>query len=190
MIRSKKRSTFVREPSRTRSRNGSWIVFAMSEVRMSRSRTNHCSVNLSTSGMSAYAMAASVMARGTMNRSDSLMWTPVGFLGHAENRTREQCSTFGRAVRPREKMPRGGCYNRRFDRGGTLQPACRIVAGAMALIASAPAWAADGPAVLCVPADFILFGVTLLGVALFQRHTLAVAVAGLALVTLYKLGFT
>src|SRR5256885_6780431 len=86
-------------------------------------------------------------------------------------------------------MPSGGCYNRRFDPGGTLQPACRIVAGAMALIASAPAWAADGPAVVGVPVDFILFGITLLGVALFQRHTLRVAVAGLALVTSYKLGF-
>jgi len=74
--------------------------------------------------------------------------------------------------------------------GGTLQPARRIVAGAMALITSAPAWAADGPAVLGVPVDFIVFGVTLLGVALFHRHTLGVAVAGLALVTSYKLGFT
>jgi len=53
----------------------------------------------------------------------------------------------------------------------------------MALIASAPAWAAEGPAVLGVPVDFIVFGVTLLGVALFHRHTLGVAVAGLALVT-------
>src|SRR5256885_15120122 len=87
-------------------------------------------------------------------------------------------------------MPSGGCYNRRFDPGGTLQPAYRIVAGAMALIASAPAWAAEGPVVLGVPFDFMLFGVTLLGVALFHRHTLGVAVAGLALVTSYKLGFT
>jgi len=44
--------------------------------------------------------------------------------------------------------------------------------------------------VLGVPVDFILFGVTLLGVALFHRLTLRVAVAGLALITLYKLGFT
>src|SRR5437773_4574453 len=77
-----------------------------------------------------------------------------------------------------------------LGRGETLQPAHRIVAGAMALIASAPACAADGPAVLGVPVDFVLFGVTLLGVALFQRHTLRVALAGLAIITLYKLGFT
>src|SRR5437879_11569645 len=89
MIRSKKRNTFAREPSRTSSRKGSWIVFAMSEVRISRSRTNHWSVNLSTSGMTAYAMAASVMARGRMNRSDSLMETPVG-CGIRELRSEER----------------------------------------------------------------------------------------------------
>jgi Na+/H+ antiporter NhaD/arsenite permease-like protein len=41
-----------------------------------------------------------------------------------------------------------------------------------------------------VPADFILFGLTLLGVAVFHRKTLEVAVAGLVAVTLYKLVFT
>ncbi len=43
---------------------------------------------------------------------------------------------------------------------------------------------------LGIPVDFILFGITLLGVALFHRHTLRVALAGLAIITLYKLGFT
>ena len=38
-----------------------------------------------------------------------------------------------------------------------------------------------------IPVDFILFGLTLLGVALFHRHTLAVALTGLALITVYKL---
>ena len=41
-----------------------------------------------------------------------------------------------------------------------------------------------------VPVDFVLFAVTLAGVALFHRHTLYVALAGLAVITLYKLGFT
>ncbi|MCC6211953.1 MAG: citrate transporter [Burkholderiales bacterium] len=41
-----------------------------------------------------------------------------------------------------------------------------------------------------VPVDFVLFGLTLAGVALFHRHTLQVALAGLAVITLYKLGFT
>jgi Na+/H+ antiporter NhaD/arsenite permease-like protein len=41
-----------------------------------------------------------------------------------------------------------------------------------------------------VPVDFILFALTLLGVALFHRYTLQVALTGLAVITLYKLGFT
>jgi Na+/H+ antiporter NhaD/arsenite permease-like protein len=50
--------------------------------------------------------------------------------------------------------------------------------------------ALEGPSVLGVPVDFILFGITLIGVALFHRHTLYVALAGLAVITAYKLGFT
>ena len=45
-------------------------------------------------------------------------------------------------------------------------------------------------AALGVPVDFVLFGLTLAGVALFHRHTLQVALAGLAVIVLYKLGFT
>src|SRR5512147_335826 len=41
-----------------------------------------------------------------------------------------------------------------------------------------------------VPVDFILFALTLAGVALFHHHTLGVALTGLAVITLYKLGFT
>ena len=41
-----------------------------------------------------------------------------------------------------------------------------------------------------VPADFVLFGLTLAGVALFHRHVLWVALVGLAVITLYKIGFT
>lgn len=40
-----------------------------------------------------------------------------------------------------------------------------------------------------IPLDFFLFGFTLLGVALFHHHTLRVALTGLAVITLYKLGF-
>jgi Na+/H+ antiporter NhaD/arsenite permease-like protein len=43
---------------------------------------------------------------------------------------------------------------------------------------------------LGVPVDFILFGLTLLGVALFHNKTLQVALAGLAATALYKLAFT
>ena len=41
-----------------------------------------------------------------------------------------------------------------------------------------------------VPIDFILFGLTLLAVAVFHRHTLAAALAGLATITAYKLAVT
>ena len=41
-----------------------------------------------------------------------------------------------------------------------------------------------------IPLDFFLFGFTLLGVALFHHHTLKVALIGLAVITLYKLGFS
>src|SRR5215203_4204926 len=41
-----------------------------------------------------------------------------------------------------------------------------------------------------IPVDFILFGLTLLGVAVFHHKTLEVALTGLVAVTLYKLVFT
>jgi Na+/H+ antiporter NhaD/arsenite permease-like protein len=41
-----------------------------------------------------------------------------------------------------------------------------------------------------IPVDFILFGLTLVGVALFHRHVLAVALTGLAVIVAYKLLFT
>jgi Na+/H+ antiporter NhaD/arsenite permease-like protein len=41
-----------------------------------------------------------------------------------------------------------------------------------------------------IPVDFILFAITLLGVAVFHRHTLRVALAGLVVITSYKVGFT
>jgi Na+/H+ antiporter NhaD/arsenite permease-like protein len=44
-------------------------------------------------------------------------------------------------------------------------------------------------AALGVPFDFVLFGLTLAGVALFHHHTLQVALAGLAAIVLYKLAF-
>lgn len=40
-----------------------------------------------------------------------------------------------------------------------------------------------------IPVDFILFALTLLGVALFHHHTLYVALTGLVVITLYKLAF-
>jgi Na+/H+ antiporter NhaD/arsenite permease-like protein len=41
-----------------------------------------------------------------------------------------------------------------------------------------------------IPVDFILFALTLLGVAVFHHHTLPVALGGLVAVIIYKLAFT
>ncbi len=46
------------------------------------------------------------------------------------------------------------------------------------------------PSVGGVPVDFILFGLTLLGVALLHRATLQVALSGLVAISLYKILFT
>jgi Na+/H+ antiporter NhaD/arsenite permease-like protein len=57
----------------------------------------------------------------------------------------------------------------------------------VALLARLPS---DPPALLGIPIGFILFGLTLLGVALFHRHTLQVALTGLSAITIYKVLFT
>lgn len=46
------------------------------------------------------------------------------------------------------------------------------------------------PAIGKIPVDFILFGLTLLCVAIFHRHTLRVAVTGVVTIVAYKLMFT
>ena len=67
---------------------------------------------------------------------------------------------------------------------------------AILLTASASASAAGGaaapagPSLFGIPLDFILFALTLLGVALFHNHTLRVGLTGLAVITAYKLAFT
>ena len=79
----------------------------------------------------------------------------------------------------------------------------RILApvGALAILATlgtaAPAWAAAAAAspvqlytLFGIPIDFILFALTLLGVAVFHNRTLEVALTGLAAITLYKVVFT
>lgn len=65
-----------------------------------------------------------------------------------------------------------------------------LPAGMLLVIHPGLAAAAESPHVLGIPVDFILFALTLLGVALFHKHTLRVALTGLAVITLYKLGFT
>jgi len=45
----------------------------------------------------------------------------------------------------------------------------------------------EPPAVAGIPIDFMLFAITLLGVALFHHHTLKVAIVGLVVITLFKI---
>jgi Na+/H+ antiporter NhaD/arsenite permease-like protein len=80
-----------------------------------------------------------------------------------------------------------GCARRAAAQGLSAFVLAVAFSPALAAQSAAPV---EGPAVLGVPVDFILFAFTLLGVALFHRHTLYVALAGLAVITLYKLGFT
>ncbi|CAN5581600.1 hypothetical protein BH20VER3_BH20VER3_12800 [soil metagenome] len=58
------------------------------------------------------------------------------------------------------------------------------------MIAAALAAMPDVPLFLGIPIDFILFGLTLLGVAIFHHHTLRVALTGLCTIALYKIFFT
>jgi Na+/H+ antiporter NhaD/arsenite permease-like protein len=46
------------------------------------------------------------------------------------------------------------------------------------------------PSIAGIPIDFVLFALTLAGVALFHHHTLRVALTGLAVITVYKLLFS
>jgi Na+/H+ antiporter NhaD/arsenite permease-like protein len=69
----------------------------------------------------------------------------------------------------------------------------RLVAPALLLLGCSTASAAPAagvPSIAGIPVDFLLFGLTLLGVALFHHHTLRVALTGVVTITLYKLTFT
>lgn len=68
--------------------------------------------------------------------------------------------------------------------------ALRCALGAASALAAAAPLAAEGPSLPGIPVEFILFGLTLLGVALFHHYTLQVALTGLGVIALYKLGFT
>ena len=65
----------------------------------------------------------------------------------------------------------------------------RLIARERGLFAAAIA-VAVAAAALGVPIEFVLFGLTLAGVALFHHHTLQVALSGLAVIVLYELVFT
>ncbi len=66
----------------------------------------------------------------------------------------------------------------------------RLVAACALFSFATLARAADGPAVFGIPVDFILFALTLFGVALFHHHVLKVALTGLAVIAIYKILLT
>src|SRR2546423_1763986 len=55
---------------------------------------------------------------------------------------------------------------------------------------TARAAAVEPPSVVGIPIDFVLFALTLAGVALFHRHTLAIALIGLVVISLFKMAFS
>jgi len=72
----------------------------------------------------------------------------------------------------------------------------RLLACALVLAAFATPALAEGfdrpplPSIAGIPVDFILFGLTLIGVALFHHYTLQVAATGLGVITLYNVFFS
>ena len=69
-------------------------------------------------------------------------------------------------------------------------PALRHLSLLPLALLALPAFAASGPAVAGIPIEFILFALTLLGVALFHNATLYVALTGVTTIALYKIIFT
>ena len=65
-----------------------------------------------------------------------------------------------------------------------------LVASALPAVAAAPGASPEPLYLFGIPVDFILFALTLLGVAVFHHHTLYVSLTGLAAILIYKLGFT
>ena len=72
--------------------------------------------------------------------------------------------------------------------------ALRFAALSSCLLLLHPAWAwcapVEPPAVAGIPVDFILFGAALVGIALFHHYTLSIAVGGLIVISLWKIGFS
>jgi Na+/H+ antiporter NhaD/arsenite permease-like protein len=90
---------------------------------------------------------------------------------------------------PAEKVCRCGVRTARIELRLLLLLAVTVAACPSAALA-----ASAGPVtpvyVFGIPVDFILFGLTLLGVAALHRHTLPVALIGLVAIVIYQLVFT
>ena len=77
-------------------------------------------------------------------------------------------------------------------RARALRLAAVVLSSCLLLVHAASAWSApvEPPALAGIPVDFILFAVTLVGIALFHHYTLPIAVGGLIVVSLWKIGFS
>jgi Na+/H+ antiporter NhaD/arsenite permease-like protein len=69
-------------------------------------------------------------------------------------------------------------------------PTRTIAFHAALAFSSSAAAAPEAPAAFGIPVEFLLFALTLIGVAVFHHRTLQVALTGLAAITFYKLLFT
>ena len=77
-----------------------------------------------------------------------------------------------------------------FVASASLAAAVASIASPAAAATNASGLAAEPVFVFGIPVDFILFALTLLGVAIFHHKTLQVALTGLAAIVVYKLVFT
>ena len=75
-------------------------------------------------------------------------------------------------------------------RAATRTGLLAVALAAMAMPAAGATGGQEGPAIGPVPVDFMLFALTLLGVALFHHHTLRVGLIGLAAITVFKVLFS
>ena len=66
----------------------------------------------------------------------------------------------------------------------------RVECWKLAISSNAGAMAPQDPAIFGVPIDFILFGLTLLCIAVFHLHTMRAALTGLVTIAFYKILFT
>ena len=98
-----------------------------------------------------------------------------------------------RAFSPSENPCRAPLQSscRMVVKSGRLHDALKSVPLMLAL-GCTPARAAqlDSVVIAGIPLDFIVFAATLAGIALFHRYTLKIALAGLLVITVYKLSFT
>jgi Na+/H+ antiporter NhaD/arsenite permease-like protein len=60
----------------------------------------------------------------------------------------------------------------------------------VAVVSEISAFVPQVPTLFGIPVDFVLFGLTLAGIAVFHHHTLRVALAGLVTISIYKIAFT